>query len=62
LREVPVRENTQAMYLEAKDIRDVRKKLTVKPYNGLNIEFIQPLTGKFLEFEKKTSDYKLEKI
>lgn len=59
LGEVPVRENTETMYLEAADIRDVRKKLTDTPYN---VEFIQPLTGKFLDYEKKSAGFKLEKI
>lgn len=57
--EVPVRENTETLYLEANDVRDVRKKLADKPYN---VEFIQPLTGKFLEYEKKSAEFKLEKI
>ncbi|TGB00166.1 DUF1447 family protein [Sporolactobacillus shoreae] len=57
--EVPVRENTETLFLEADDIRNVRKKLTDKPYN---VEFIQPLTGKFLDYEKKSAEFKLEKI
>ncbi|GGL45082.1 DNA-dependent RNA polymerase subunit epsilon [Sporolactobacillus putidus] len=57
--EVPVRENTETLYLEANDVRDVRKKLAERPYN---VEFIQPLSGKFLEYEKKSAEFKLEKI
>ncbi|EST13177.1 DNA-dependent RNA polymerase subunit epsilon [Sporolactobacillus laevolacticus] len=57
--EVPVREQTETLYLEASDVRDVRKKLADKPYN---VEFIQPLTGKFLDYEKKSAEFKLEKI
>ncbi|MDD9147199.1 MULTISPECIES: DNA-dependent RNA polymerase subunit epsilon [unclassified Sporolactobacillus] len=57
--EVPVRENTETLYLEADDVRDVRKKLADRPYN---VEFIQPLSGKFLEYEKQSADFKLEKI
>lgn len=57
--EVPVRENTGTMYLEAADVREVRKKLADRPYN---VEFIQPLSGKFLEYEKKSDEFKLEKI
>lgn len=57
--EVPVRENTDTLFLEASDVRDVRKKLEDKPYN---IEFIEPLTGKSLEYEEKSPDFKLEKI
>ncbi|RYL95451.1 DUF1447 family protein [Sporolactobacillus sp. THM7-4] len=58
-KEVPVRENTQTLYLEAEDVREVRRKLADKPYN---VEFIQPLTGKFLEYEKQFTEFKLEKI
>ncbi|MCQ2008827.1 MAG: DNA-directed RNA polymerase subunit epsilon [Sporolactobacillus sp.] len=57
--EVPVREQTETLYLEASDVRDVRKKMADKPYN---VEFIQPLTGKFLEYEKKSAEFKLEKL
>ncbi|SFG38303.1 DNA-dependent RNA polymerase subunit epsilon [Sporolactobacillus nakayamae] len=57
--EVPVREQTGALYLEANDVRDVRKKLADKPYN---VEFIQPLTGKFLDYEQKSAEFKLEKL
>ncbi|MCL1630984.1 DNA-directed RNA polymerase subunit epsilon [Sporolactobacillus sp. CPB3-1] len=57
--EVPVREQTEILYLEAGDVRDVRRKLADKPYN---VEFIQPLTGKFLEYEQKSAEFKLEKL
>ncbi|RYM04619.1 DUF1447 family protein [Sporolactobacillus sp. THM7-7] len=57
--EAPVREKTETLYLEAESVRDIRKKYVDKPYN---IEFIQPLTGKFLEYEKNSPDFKLEKI
>ncbi|MFT8361782.1 MAG: DNA-directed RNA polymerase subunit epsilon [Sporolactobacillus sp.] len=58
-KEVPVRENTNTLYLEATDVRDARKKLAEKPYN---VEFIQPLSGKFLDYEKKSDKFKLEKL
>ncbi|MFT8317256.1 MAG: DNA-directed RNA polymerase subunit epsilon [Sporolactobacillus sp.] len=57
--EMPVRESTETLFLEANDVRDVRNKLVDRPYN---VEFIQPLSGKFLEYEKKSPDFKLEKI
>lgn len=57
--EVPLREQTQTLYLEASDVRDVRQKLADKPYN---VEFIQPMTGKFLDYEKKSAEFKLEKL
>ncbi|GAJ99715.1 DNA-dependent RNA polymerase subunit epsilon [Geomicrobium sp. JCM 19055] len=55
--EVPVREKTEALYIEAKDERDVRRKLAADNYN---IEFIQPLTGAHLEYEQSRPDFKLE--
>ncbi|CAM3048262.1 DNA-dependent RNA polymerase subunit epsilon [Sporolactobacillus spathodeae] len=58
-KEMPVRENTETLYLEATDVRDVRKKLADKPYN---VEFIQPLSGKFLDYEKQSAKFKLEKL
>lgn len=58
-KEMPVRENTETLYLEAIDVRDVRKKLADKPYN---VEFIQPLSGKFLDYEKQSAKFKLEKL
>lgn len=57
--EVPIRENTETLFLDARDVRDVRKKLKDKPYS---IEYIEPLSGKSLEYEKKSADFKLEKI
>jgi DNA-dependent RNA polymerase auxiliary subunit epsilon len=57
--EVPLREQTETLYLEASDVRNVRQKLADKPYN---VEFIQPMTGKFLDYEKKSAEFKLEKL
>lgn len=49
--EVPVRENTKVLYLEATSEKDVRTKLNKFAYN---IEFVQSVTGNHLEYEKKT--------
>lgn len=57
--EIPIRENTKTLYLEAESERDVRKKLADKPYN---VEFIQPIEGKFLKYEEASPQFKLEKI
>ncbi|WP_242222156.1 DNA-dependent RNA polymerase subunit epsilon [Bacillus cereus group sp. BfR-BA-01380] len=54
--EVPVRENTKVLYLEAESEREVRTKLHKFAYN---IEFIQPVTGAHLEYEKQYADFKL---
>lgn len=59
LTEVPVRENTKIIYLEAESERDVRNKLTNR---GYNIEFIQSVEGAYLEFEQQNEDYKVLEI
>ncbi|OCS87531.1 DNA-dependent RNA polymerase subunit epsilon [Caryophanon tenue] len=57
--EVPVRENTKSLYLEATNERDVRTKLKDRNYN---IEFIQLLEGNYLEYEQNSPNFKLENI
>lgn len=57
--QVPVRENTKALYLEAESEKEVRQKLADR---DILIEFIQPITGKFLEYEQKSANFKLEQI
>mgnify|MGYP001351302660 CR=1 FL=1 len=59
LNEVPIRENTKAMYLEAESEREVRQKLANR---DILIEYIQPLTGAHLEYEQKSPNFKLEQI
>lgn len=48
--EVPVRERTSTIYVEADSQVEVRKKLAKHNYN---IEVIQGLTGAHLEYEQK---------
>ncbi|ETT85698.1 DNA-directed RNA polymerase subunit epsilon [Viridibacillus sp. FSL R5-0477] len=57
--EVPVRENTQCLYLEAVDEREVRQKLKDRNYN---IEFIQLLEGNYLEYEQASEHFHVEKL
>lgn len=57
--EVAFREHTKALYIEADSVYDVRQKLQER---DILIEFIQPLTGKFLEFEQQNEDFKLENV
>ncbi|MBU9710272.1 DNA-dependent RNA polymerase subunit epsilon [Evansella tamaricis] len=57
--EIPVREKTDAMYVEADSEEDVRKKLIGTQYN---IEFITPLEGKALEYEQQDEKFKLENV
>ncbi|MBO1510591.1 DNA-dependent RNA polymerase subunit epsilon [Metabacillus bambusae] len=57
--EVPVRERTNTLYIEATTEGEVRSKLKDRPYN---IEFVSPLDGAFLEYEKQSENYKVLEI
>ena len=57
--EVPFREHTQTIYVEAESVSDVRKKLVDRNYN---IEYIQEINGNFLEYEKETNSLELENV
>lgn len=57
--EVPVRENTQVLYVEADSKREVRQSLKDREYN---IELIQLLEGNYLEYEQASTNFKLESL
>jgi len=57
--EVPVRERTKTIYVEAESEREVRKKLADRNYN---IEFIQKLDEAHLENEKHSENFVLENV
>ena len=57
--EVPVREKTRVLYVEGESVRDVRKKIADR---GYNVEFLQEVTGAFLEYEQQNEDYKVLEI
>lgn len=57
--DVPVRENTKSLYLEATDVREVREKLADR---GYNIELVQLLEGNYLEYEQKSENFRLEQF
>ncbi|MGE7693317.1 DNA-dependent RNA polymerase subunit epsilon [Lysinibacillus sp. NPDC094177] len=57
--EIPVRENTKSLYLEATSDREVREKLKDRNYN---IEFIQLLEGNYLAYEQASPNFVLEEI
>ncbi|OAS86554.1 MULTISPECIES: DNA-dependent RNA polymerase subunit epsilon [Metabacillus] len=57
--EVPVRERTNTLYIEATTEGEVRSKLKDRPYN---IEFVSLLDGAFLEYEKQSENYKVLEI
>jgi DNA-dependent RNA polymerase auxiliary subunit epsilon len=55
--EIPVREDTKSLYMEAESVRQVRKTLADR---NINIEFIQPLDKEHLAYEQQSEHYKLE--
>ncbi len=57
--EVPVREKTKTLFIEGESERDIRKKIGDR---GYNIEFIQPVKGAYLEYEKQNEDFKVLEI
>lgn len=57
--EVPVRENTQSLYVEASSEREVRDHLKDRNYN---IEYIQLLEGSHLEYEQASESFEVESL
>lgn len=57
--EVPVRERTKALYVEADSTTEIYKKFEKTPYL---IEHIQELKGKYLEYEKQSENFKIMEI
>lgn len=57
--EVPVRERTESLFLEAASEREARKKLADRK---INIEYIHPLDEAQLEYEKRSEDFKVEDL
>ena len=57
--QVPVRENTKSMYIKADSERSVRTMLKGR---NINIEYIQLLEGKHLEYEQATPHFELEQV
>lgn len=57
--DIPVRENTKSLYLEATSEREVRKKIQDRNYN---IEFVQLLEGNYLDYEQASPNFILEEI
>jgi len=57
--EVPVREHTKSVYIEADSVREVRKKLIDRKYN---IEYIQELDEAHLNYEKQSPEFELENV
>jgi DNA-dependent RNA polymerase auxiliary subunit epsilon len=57
--EVPVRENTKSLYVEASSEREVRFHLKDRNYN---IEYIQLLEGSHLEYEQAGENFEVESL
>lgn len=57
--QVPVRENTQTLYIESDSERSVRQLLKERNYN---IEFIQQLEGQHLEYEQASPHFELVQV
>ncbi|MFC3038655.1 DNA-dependent RNA polymerase subunit epsilon [Virgibacillus xinjiangensis] len=57
--EVPVRERTKSVYVEAETVREVRSKLSDRNYN---IEYIHELDEAHLDFEKQTGKFEVENV
>lgn len=55
--EIPVRENTKSLYVEASSEREVRTYLKDRNYN---IELVQLLEGAHLEYEQNSPNFKVE--
>ncbi|KSU84917.1 DNA-dependent RNA polymerase auxiliary subunit epsilon [Fictibacillus enclensis] len=56
--EVPIRENTKSLFMESTSIEEVRKSLAG---SNFNIEFVQEIKGKFLEYEQQSDSFEVEK-
>jgi DNA-dependent RNA polymerase auxiliary subunit epsilon len=54
--EVPIREYTQTLYVDAPSVRSVRQMLKTKPFN---VEHIEEVKGAYLDYEKLQEDYKV---
>ncbi|QOY34303.1 DNA-dependent RNA polymerase subunit epsilon [Anaerobacillus isosaccharinicus] len=57
--EAAVREKTNSLYFEADSEMEVRKNLASRAYN---IEFVLPVEGAYLEYEKQSENFKVENL
>ncbi|MDN2452474.1 DNA-directed RNA polymerase subunit epsilon [Lactobacillus sp. UCMA15818] len=53
----PRRENTQSLYIEA--VSEVSARSTVEEQTDYNIEYLEELSPKALEYEQQDSDFKI---
>ncbi|WP_059104967.1 DNA-dependent RNA polymerase subunit epsilon [Shouchella shacheensis] len=57
--QAPVRETTNALFIEGESESDVRRKLAPREYN---IEFVTQLSDAHLAYEQKYEDFNLETL
>lgn len=57
--EVPQRERTKSLYIEANSKREVLNLLADRDYN---IEFVQLLSDVHLDYERQSENFKLENV
>ncbi|PIC86543.1 MULTISPECIES: DNA-dependent RNA polymerase subunit epsilon [unclassified Sporosarcina] len=57
--EVPVRENTLSLYVEAETEKEVRDQLKGR---DLMIEYVQKLEGEHLTYEQASPDFHVEQV
>ncbi|PLS02715.1 DNA-dependent RNA polymerase subunit epsilon [Neobacillus cucumis] len=57
--EVPVRENTLSLYVEAETEKEVRDQLKGR---DLMIEYVQKLEGEHLAYEQASPDFHVEQV
>lgn len=57
INEVPVRERTKSLFIEANSEKEVRELLSDRKYN---LEYIHPIEGAHLEYEQQSEDFKVE--
>lgn len=58
-KEIPVRENTEVLYVEASGVPEVLKYLGDRNYN---VEYVQELSAEHLAFEQESGNFTLEKV
>ncbi|KIY21871.1 MULTISPECIES: DNA-dependent RNA polymerase subunit epsilon [Mesobacillus] len=58
-KQVPVREKTQTIYIEADSEREVRTKIIDRQYN---IEYVEAVEGNYLQYEKQKKDFEVLEI
>lgn len=57
--QVPVREHTRSLFIEAESEREVRLALKDKDFN---IELVQLVTGAHLEYEQQNENFNITEI